>query len=367
MDPNSQPPQEQVLYDAAGSEDLTPASPFPLKKIIAIGLGVIIVLIILIIAFMLISRPSSSGPVKLTYWGLWEDDSTFQQIISEYESKHPGVTIKYEKQDIKSRPEGYVNFLISRIRSGTGPDIFRFHSSWLPQIHNYTVPLPDSVLSATQFHQQYYSAIQNDMTWGNAVYGIPMYVDTLAMFVNDDVLKAGGYKAPTDWNSLMNLSRNLTTPDPTTGQIKTSAVALGTYDNIDHASDIAALFFAQNGVSIADLIGADPTKAAAARSSVTDALKFYTCFAVTNEQCQTVWDKSMDESKLAFAEGKLGIFFGYSWDVLDIRHINPNLAFTVHPVPASNGQNKTVASYWAEGVSKNSQYQKQAFDFFGVS
>lgn len=364
MDPTNQQNNEQVLYDSTENQDLTPpASNFPLKKIAIIAAGVLIFFIVLVIAFMLVTRPSKNGPVTLHYWGLWEESPTFKQVIDTYQQKHPNVKIVYEKQDIKSRPEGYVNFLISRIRSGTGPDIFRFHNSWLTQLHDYLLPVPDSVLSSIQFRQQYYQSIQNDMTWNKAVYGVPLYVDTLSLFVNNDLLKAGGYQVPSDWDSMLDTVRNLTVLDPTTKQIQTSGIALGTYDNIDHASDIVGLLFAQSGVSVEDLLSSDANTAKNARDKAIKALHFYTCFALTSDECQKVWDQNMPESKLAFAQGKLAMYFGYSWDVLDIRNANPNLNFSVHPVPHLPGDKQTVASYWAEGVSLNTKSSKEAFDF----
>ena len=64
-----------------------------------------------------------------------------------------------------------------------------------------------------------------------------------------------------------------------------------------------------------------------------------------------------------FANGSLAMYFGYSWDYFAIKSINPNLSFEIYPVPHLPDQNKTIASYWAEGVLSKSRHQKEALAF----
>ncbi len=54
------------------------------------------------------------------------------------------------------------------------------------------------------------------------------------------------------------------------------------------------------------------------------------------------------------------MYFGYSWDIFTIKSLNPSLSFTTHPVPNLPNKHLTIASYWVEGVSSKSKYQKEA-------
>ena len=45
-----------------------------------------------------------------------------------------------------------------------------------------------------------------------------------------------------------------------------------------------------------------------------------------------------------------------------IKAVNPNLNFQVVSAPQLPNQNLNIASYWAEGVSKKSKHQKEAFE-----
>jgi len=95
-------------------------------------------------------------------------------------------------------------------------------------------------------------------------------------------------------------------------------------------------------------------------SAVSDALNFYTSFALSQGN---VWDDTLDESIKAFASGSLAMYFGYSWDFFTIKSMNPNLSFDIAPVPSLPGQNMTIASYWAQGVSSKTRYQREALLF----
>jgi multiple sugar transport system substrate-binding protein len=108
----------------------------------------------------------------------------------------------------------------------------------------------------------------------------------------------------------------------------------------------------QNGVDLNN-ISSTPQK-------VTDALNFYTSFALGNSN---VWDSTLDSSLLAFTKGNLAMYFGYSWDYFAIKAASPNLNFQVVPVPQLPGSNVNLASYWVEGVSVKSKHQKEALLF----
>lgn len=289
----------------------------------------------------------NSGKVTLTYWGLWEDSNVMQPIITSFEKENPNIQINYIKQDSKQ----YSSRLLSRINNGTGPDIFRFHNSWMPMVQPLLVPLPSDVISKEDFTKFYYPVIQTDLVRNGAIYGLPLEVDTLALFTNNQLLQAAGVKPPTTWNDFITDARSLTVKDET-GKIKTAGAALGTYANISHAPDLMSLLFIQNG--------ADLTNLSTTSQNSSDALSFYTSFAKDNGN---VWDDTLDPSLGMFIRGNLAMFFGYSYDALTVRAINPTLQFSIYPVPHLPNRSMTIASYWVEGVSNQSKHQKEALLF----
>lgn len=320
------------------------------KKKLLIALGIIIIIIILII--LIFPKNQRGKDVTLAWWGLWEDNAIMQPLIDGFEKQHPTIKIKYTKQD----PTDYRNTLIARIQNGTGPDIYRYHNTWVPLIYNVLAPLPKDVITPENFQSQYYPFMQNDLTYNGAIYGIPIGVDSIALFVNTDLLKKAGWTVPKNWNEFRDAAKAMTERDKNTKKILIAGAALGTYDNINHAPDIISVIFHQQGIKLNSI--------STEKERLIDTLGlFYTSFSKGDD---AVWDSSLDNSQLAFARGQLAMYFGFSWDVFAIEKLksNSNLKYEIHPVPApSGGKIVTTVSYWAEGVSKNSKNQKEAMLF----
>ncbi|HLD01416.1 MAG TPA: extracellular solute-binding protein [Patescibacteria group bacterium] len=329
--------------------------PSPSKKsiIIKIVIGVIIgaLIVFSIIRFVLPlfgGNNAQSGKVTLIYWGLWEDPTVVKPIIDDFQRQHPNITITYSKQDIKQ----YRQRLSTRIENGDGPDIFRYHNTWVPMLSSVLLPLSSDVIKPNEFKTLYAPVIQNDLIKSGAIYGIPLSIDTLAMFVNKEIIDAGSYDIPKDWEDFIRIAKSVTVQDAG-GSIKTAGAAMGTYDNIAHASDIIAVLLLQNGVNVKKM---EETKQYAV-----EALEFYTKFAT---ESNNVWSNDLESSTRMFAAGNLAMYFGYSWDIFALQALNPQLKFEVHPMPTIPGAKPlTVASYWVEGVSANSKHKKESLLF----
>ena len=365
VDPVSQAPATPPISSTPAAPEVSqpqpvsppPAGPpsagsrFSLGMILKIGIGagIFFLLLFVIIAVVLpiFSRPKVSSHVTLTYWGLWEDAPIMQPLINGFEREHPEITINYIKED----PAQYRERVMTRIKNGNGPDIFRFHNSWVPTLTGYLLPFSQDIMTPSEFKNEYYPVMQTDLIKNGAIYGIPLEIDTLSLFVNSDILTSAGVQVPKTWNDFITASKQLTVKD-TDGNIKTAGAALGTYDNVTHAPDILSMLFVQQGADLTNLAGS--------KDDVAAALKFYTSFASDQGN---VWDGTLDNSLTAFAKGNLAMYFGYSWDILTIKAIDPNLHFAIYPVPNLYGRDMTVASYWVEGVSATTKHPKEALEF----
>lgn len=335
--------------DVSDADNGEEKSGFQLSQILRFVLGGLVILLIVLFGISFISsffKPQANGKVSLTYWGLWEDSNVMQGVISDFERDHPNITVNYIKED----PKDYPQRLVTRIDNGNGPDIFRFHNSWTTPLQSLLLPLPSSVIDPSQLQKTYYPAASQDLVKNGAVYGVPLEMDSLSLFVNKDIFDHAGAKVPTTWDQFVTVAKALTVKDPS-GKIKTSGAAMGTYDNITHAPDIVSLLMLQNGAVLTKL---DKSQ------NANDAMVFYTSFAKGDNN---VWDSTLDDSLVAFERGEVAMYFGYSWDILSIRATSPQLNFATYPVPHLPNRNMTVASYWIEGVSNKSAHQKEALEF----
>lgn len=349
------PNQELQLPSAGQPIQNPPPPPRPrsfgiLGKFIKFLVGLSIISIIGFFVFGIVVPHFTSKKetkVELTYWGLWENVNIAQSIISDFERQNPNITIKYTKQDIKQ----YRERLIARIQNGTGPDVFRFHNTWVSMLSRVLLPLPSDTITKADFGRWFYNVAQTDLIKNGAIFGIPLEIDTLALYINTNLLNNAGLSVPTSWIEFADSARRLTVKDEN-GTIQTAGAALGTFNNITHAGDVVSIFFAQGGVNLNNI--------QLTSQVASDALSFYTSFAHGDSK---VWDETLDSSIIAFAKENLAMYFGYSRDVFVIKAVNPNLSFAVYSLPRLGDQNRTIASYWAEGVSAKSQHQKEALSF----
>ncbi len=294
-------------------------------------------------ACKLIPGSQKTQKVTLKYWGLWESAPAVNQIINDYKQIKPNVTILY---DMKS-PQQYRESLETQIQKGTGPDIFRFHNTWVPMLKGVLSPVPSSVYSQSDFKKTFYPTALADLKNSTKeLVGIPLEIDGLALFYNVDILNAAGITSPpATWEEFAQDAIKLTVRD-STGNIRTAGAAMGTATNVDHFSDILGLMILQNG--------GDPKVSTDRKTQ--DAVEYYTNFAKGQN---LVWDQTMPASTPAFAGSTLAMYFAPSWRAIEIKTANPTLNFKTAPVPQLPGGKVAWSSYWAEGVSAKSANQKE--------
>ena len=161
-------------------------------------------------------------PVTLSYWRVLDGSDAFDEIIAKYTALHPFVRIEYRKL----RLEEYENELLNALAEDRGPDIFSIHNTWVRKYRTKIEPLPPSTtmvypvekgsikkevvnelrttpsLSLGQVRDLFVDVVSKDVILeDNKIYGLPLSVDTLAMFYNKDLLNnAGISEAPKYWN-----------------------------------------------------------------------------------------------------------------------------------------------------------------------
>lgn len=333
--------------------------PSPKKKfspvILFVAGGVVVLVLIVMLVSKLFKGNIIGKPMTVTWWGLWEDSTIITPIIAEYEEANPKVKITYVKQ----AQQDYRERLTNALAKGTGPDIFRFHNTWVPMFKNELDFVPASVASAADFAQTYYPVATSDLASGTGLVGIPLEYDGLGLYINEDMFAKENLTPPTTWDELRTEACQLTKIENEV--IIQSGVALGLTGNVDHWQEILALMMLQNGVNLSKPTG----------KLAEDALMFYTVFSgedACQQSKQRIWDATLPSSTVAFAAGKVAMYLGPSWRVFEIKQQNPNLKFKIVPVPQLPKSNLkeadiTYATYWAEGVWSRSKNKEEAWKF----
>ncbi|HZZ98628.1 MAG TPA: extracellular solute-binding protein [Candidatus Saccharimonadia bacterium] len=291
------------------------------------------------------STAPASKQVTLTWWGLWENSPALQSILTDFQTANPGVTVNYVQQS----PTEYRERLADALSKGTGPDLFRFHNSWTPMLKAQMSTLPSTIMTQADYSATFYPVASKDLITTDGIVGIPLMYDSIALYYNKTIFTTAGKEPPKTWNDLDTLvdpKAGLTVRDAG-GKIQRAGIALGTTGNVDHWPEIMTLLLLQNGADPSDL--SSPLAA--------QAFKYYTDFSSVKH----VWDDTLPASTYAFATEKTAMMIAPSWRAFDIKSINPNLDFGIAPIPQLPGTNVSVATYWAEGVSKTSKQQQLAW------
>ncbi len=328
-------------------------------------------------------------PITLNYWRAWEGRDAFGEIIKKYNVLHPNIKVNYKK----FRYEEYEKELLEAFAEDRGPDIFSVHSGWVRRYENKITPLPPVIsmaysvvkgnikkettvelrksksISPAEVRNDFLDVVYSDAVVENEVYGLPLSVDNMVMFYNRDLFNNAGIIAPPRyWNEEFQKDVKALTKEDADNFIVQSGAALGTSSNIERYSDILSLLMMQNG---AEMIGEGGNiafhkiPAGMDKSYVPglEALRFYTDFANPVKEVYT-WNQDMPNSLEVFSQGRLGIFFGYSYHIPMIKSRAPRLNFGIsRMLQIDGGREINFANYWVETVSAKSAYPQEAWDF----
>lgn len=350
-------PQGVVAPQGVGNPEATPppvgqnpapppaGSGWP-KRLLTIVVFLVVLLGVVALGRFVFGFIAGAKEVTITYWGLWENDAVIRPAIDEFQAAHPKIKVQYVRQSQRQ----YRERLAAAIDRGEGPDVFRFHNTWVSMLRKELSPIPTSVMSPAEFNKTFYPVASSDLVTGQTIVGIPLMIDGLGLYYNENLFAAAGVTPPVTWEDVLNVVPKLTVKNGTT--ITTSAIALGTTGNVEHFSDILATMMMQNGANLSEPTG----------KSAEETLIFYHKFADPADPVYT-WNETMDNSVYAFATGKVAMMLAPSWRAFEIKQINPTIRFKIAAIPQLPGNTVAWASYWVEGVNAKSKYQAAAWEF----
>ncbi|MCX6796249.1 MAG: extracellular solute-binding protein [Candidatus Falkowbacteria bacterium] len=329
-------------------------------------------------------------PISLNVWGVWDESDNFTGFIKSYKATYPFVDIQYRR----FRYDEYEKELINAFATDRGPDIFAVHNTWIREYatKGMIAPLPEKIsmarltvtgtvkkdvvtqkevktsLTTRDIKSKFIDVVYHDVVvkekdsatnkTTEKIYGLPLYVDTLAMFYNKDLFNNAGITSPPlYWDeSFQQYVKKLTKQD-NKGQIIQSGVALGGSNNIERSSDILSALMMQDGAEMTDsayhaTFNSVPAGEKREVSPGAEALRFYTDFANPAKEVYC-WNGQLPNSLDLFAQGKLAMLFGYSYMLPTIKANGPKVNFAISFLPQIQNRPATnYANYWAYAVSQ---------------
>lgn len=313
--------------------------------VVGIGLALLVVILLLILGVIPGLKKIAKREVNLNFWG-FDDRRIWQDIISEYQKDHPEIKIQYTQVPV----ENYENVLLNGLAGKERPDFFMFQHNWLPKHLNKVTAADNNIINIEQLRALFPSVVEQDFAPDGSVYALPLYIDTLSLFYNKDILdKKGIAVPPSNWLEFQEMVRKL----------GFGSIAIGgSNSNIDRATDILNLIMLQNGL---EMVNKDFSRATFAVDGI-DPFLFYTKFS-NPESEYYVWNKKQPNSIESFIQGKLAMMFGYRYHARFLQEQNPSLNFALVPAPQNIINKVDYPFYYGLAVSANSVHAKDAWDF----
>lgn len=338
---------------------------------------------------------AANKSVKLVVWRVFDDPNSFDDIKSAYSAIHKNVSFEFRTL----RYEEYKDALLHAFAEGTGPDIFSIPNTWIGEYEPLISPLPKTLtipysevrgtikketiitlkeeptLTERELKTNFVDVVDADVVRSykpnankeaeRVIFGLPLSVDTLALYINKDLFNGAGIaEPPTTWVDFQNDVTKLTTIGPN-DTIVQSGAAIGGSRNVERAFDILSVLMMQNGTKMADESGS-PLFAVKLSDDATpgpDAVRFYADFA-NPLKAVYAWNKGQPSSFEAFTTGSTAMFLGYSYHDALIKQKAPKLNYEIAALPQiSSGRVVNMANYWVETVSKSTKNANWAWDF----
>lgn len=329
--------------------------------------------------------------VALEYWTVYDDVDVMRGLAEKFKASHPNVTINIKQL----RPEELYTRLVEALAEDKSPDIVSVNNRWMKKFQSKLSPMPFSVSdtttqvikkavgtenvintrtfnlpSPTQLDKEFVQTVKKDVFINSETYGLPLSLDTMALYYNKDLLdRAGIPEPPKDWTAFQEAVKKLNKYNKNTGTIIQSGTALGTAKNIPVFDDVLYILLKQSGIDIIDknnnvTLNTVPKDLPRDQLSPTfSVLNFYTDYADPTRDTYS-WNEEMEDALDRFTRGSLGFFFGYSYHYKTIKARSPQLNFSALPMLQLNEEAPVnSANYWIQAVPSKAKNPNESWNF----
>ena len=300
------------------------------------------------------NKDTGTASGNVVVWGTFPN-TVFETSIDNISSANKDLNLSYSQKNIST----YQQDLVEAFANGTGPDLFIITPDMIKKNTNFISKMPYTNYPRKAFTDLFIDGASIYLD-SDGIIGYPLMVDPVVLYYNKDILSNESIVyPPTTWDELFNLSSKLIKKGKD-GNITQGMVALGQYDNVNHAKDILSMLLLQSNNPIAIPLdkGYRSTlkdSAANGSNSMEQIVNFFLEFSNPSNESYS-WNRSLPNSLDMFTSGKLAFYIGYGSELFNIESINPNLSFNVAEIPKTKGTNirRTYGNFHSIFVSKKS-------------
>lgn len=332
------------------------------QLIIGGAVALIVILLGLIFAGVLPGLKGTSGPVSVTgtlaMWGL-DRTEAIEPAIQNFKTLYPNVMVTY--RGFTDAAE-YGQALVDALAAGRGPDIFAVENRAVLRESGKLSPAPATLFSVARLRELFPKVVEQDFAPQGAIYGLPLSIDTLALFYNRDIFdKAGVALPPATWEEFQAMVPKFVQVDSNGNVIRAAAPLGGSIKTVDEAADLLSLLMLQTGTK---MVSPDLSEATFTSDQGAQALRFYTQFADPKSSVYT-WNDSLQKADHLWAAEQLAMIFKNSSFITEMKSKNAFLDYRIAPTPQPGAAKIPVAypRYFGYGVARQSRAVNLAWQF----
>lgn len=298
---------------------------------------------------------------KVVVWGTIPS-SQISGVLSNINVPSDSFNLSY----VQKNDNDYQNDIINALAQDNGPDLLILKPDMVLKNSNFIYKTPYTSYSENLFRSNYIDGA--DILLSNdGILGYPLLVDPIVLYYNKNMLSNENVLyPPSTWDELFSLNDKLTKKN-NDGTILESMIALGQYDNVNHAKDILSLLLLQSNNPIMERTDTGYRLAIKDSSKGGDnpfekIIDFFLEFSNPNNTTYS-WNRSLPNSFDMFISDKLAFYIGYASELFKIQSANPNLSYNFTMIPQTKGVNikRTYGDMYVLVINKKSKNLASAF------
>jgi multiple sugar transport system substrate-binding protein len=250
--------------------------------------------------------------------GLWED------VIAGFEKENPDVKVNLQVESW----DNLESVIATKIQGGDAPDIY--NGGPFAGFADDELLYPVEDVTSDETYADFQPTFLGNAQVGDTAYGLPWIASARALFVNDALLEEAGAEVPATWDELLESAKQVSELG---GGVAGYGMPLGS----EEAQAEAAVWAWGGGGSFGD--------AEAITVDTTENLEGAEYIKKMIDEGATQADAgATDRSPLfdIFVQGKIGMQVGLPPSVGQIESDNPDLEYSIHPIPTKDGSPFTL-------------------------
>lgn len=296
---------------------------------------------------------TSNGKVEIEFFQQKpEAVDTYNEIIAKFEKQNPNIKV------VQNNVPDPGTVLQTRMSSGDIPDVF----SAYPEAAEFKEEVKQGYmldLTGQKALDNVNSNILNSIKIDSKSYSLPISLNTIGIFYNKDIFNKLGISIPKTYSDLIDAAK----------KIKAASItpfALSDKDNWTVGIEANELTGMMMGKSKADkffqdvIDGKQSTANNAELSKVADKLIELRQYGPDDASAISV-----DQAVSNFATGKAAMLYSGIWENPSIAKANPNLQYSMFPMPADKEENTKViyGIDSAVSISAKTKHKAEALKF----